>query len=90
MTQMDTVPPQMADQHWFGLHRQMPPQAWATSYPPASVNVYFDGDATFNVHFSPAGGAEFTIWTTAEGLEAVIASCHAALVRARIQQEATA
>lgn len=76
--------------NWHGVERSMPQQSWRSGSAPVGVVVYFNGDEDFNLKFSPSGGAEFSVWTTDEGLEAVIASCQAALVRARIQREAAA
>lgn len=75
--------------NWHGRERSMPSPSWRRFPAPVGVVAYFNGDEDFNLKFS-GGGAEFSVWTTSEGLEAVIASCQAALVRARIQRESVA
>ncbi len=78
--------------NWHGAKRQIADGPWvrAGRGQTTGVSVYFSGDEAFHVRISPPGGAEFALWTSAEGVEAIVASCSAALVRARIQTEAAA
>jgi hypothetical protein len=52
----------------------------AASGGPIPVRVWWNGTDKFSVTFgTPGGGLSSSVWTTAEGLETVIAQCQRAL-----------
>lgn len=64
-----------------GKERQIPAVYGSVITTP--VHVYFGGRESFNIRFGDHNHA-FEMWTDERGLEAIIETCHAALVRARI------
>jgi hypothetical protein len=76
---------QVIDQSFFTRERMIPSAYGALMTP---VVIYWSGEGTFNVTFGSSTSAAFDIWTDDRGLEAMITSLQAALVRAQIAREA--
>jgi hypothetical protein len=69
---------EMTSGGWLGAPYELP--AANGELPPVAFRVWWNGDSKFDVTFGTAGGAlSSSVWTTAEGLETVIAQCQRAL-----------
>ena len=73
----------------FWTDRRLLPQAHGSQHRGTRAGVYFSGKGSFCVEFGEFEHST-SIWTTEAGLERLIGSLQAALVRARIAREATA
>lgn len=76
---------QAIDQSFFTRERLIPPGFGALATP---IIVYWSGGDSFHVAIGSSGGFAAEIWTDDAGMEAMIGSLQAALVRARIAREA--
>lgn len=73
---------------FHGPERPVAHAAWMhQDEPVATVQVYHDGEESFCFHLKPCRGFDVSVWTTEEGLQAIIGTCGAALARARIARE---
>jgi hypothetical protein len=77
--------------NFHGPTFEMPPVPQATHRPPVDVNAYFSGNETFALHLGqPGNGLSVDVWTTEEGIVAVIKACVATLDRARLERRKAA
>lgn len=69
----------------------MPPSPQTPERPATRVNAYFSGNESFALHLGePGRGLSVDVWTTEEGLVAVIKACQATLDRARLEKRQAA